>query len=163
MFFTIHHSNFTVEFVADKNFEIGALRRDLTINAIYFNFGQYELRPEADSTLRNILNKVDDLTEYIVVITAHTDSIGSYENNNYMKALLIGVLFTKTIYSRMKQEISTKPKPESSYIHISQDGVKTKLHKQMNKKSLTKHQLSQESEMLAYSSKKGKDGCQHIL
>lgn len=72
-------------------------------------------------------------------------------------------IFTKTIYSRMKQEISTKPKPESSYIHISQDGVKTKLHKQMNKKSLTKHQLSQESEMLAYSSKKGKDGCQHIL
>lgn len=53
-------------------------------DAIYFNFGQYELRPEADSTLRNIIEKVDDIHTYIVVITAHTDSIGSIENNKIL-------------------------------------------------------------------------------
>lgn len=52
--------------------------------AIYFSFGKYELRPEADSTLQSIINKIEDLEEYIVVITAHTDSIGSFENNKVL-------------------------------------------------------------------------------
>ncbi len=49
--------------------------------AIYFDFGKSELRPGDDQKLEAIIAELKD-NEYVKIrITAHTDSIGSIENN----------------------------------------------------------------------------------
>lgn len=48
---------------------------------IYFEFGKYDIRPEADSSLGNILNFIKDKENFKLKITAHTDSIGTLANN----------------------------------------------------------------------------------
>ena len=49
--------------------------------AVYFDFGKYELRPNDAKKLEAIIAELKD-NEYVKIrITAHTDSIGSSENN----------------------------------------------------------------------------------
>ena len=48
---------------------------------VYFDFGKHDLRPEADSTLLKIARQVSGLENFEIKITAHTDSIGTLENN----------------------------------------------------------------------------------
>ena len=50
-------------------------------NAVYFDFGKHELRPDADSVLLAIKNFITDKKNLQIEITAHTDSIGSLANN----------------------------------------------------------------------------------
>ena len=64
---------------------------------VLFDFGQYDLTLSADSTITNIVEQIKPLKKYTLKITAHTDAIGSIENNrtlsenraNAVKALLI--------------------------------------------------------------------------
>lgn len=72
---------------------------------IYFNFGKYELRPEADSVLRQLMTRVDSLTSYLVIITAHTDSIGSLENNKVLSENRAAAV--KTGLSQMGMDTTT--------------------------------------------------------
>lgn len=48
---------------------------------VLFDFGQYELTSTADSTIHSIIDKIAPLKNYEIKITAHTDAIGSNENN----------------------------------------------------------------------------------
>lgn len=50
-------------------------------NAVFFDFGKHNLRPEADSLLKQVFNALDPNGSNILRITAHTDSIGSIKNN----------------------------------------------------------------------------------
>lgn len=64
---------------------------------VLFDFGQYDLTLSADSTITNLVEQIKPLKKYTLNITAHTDAIGSIENNktlsenraNAVKALLI--------------------------------------------------------------------------
>ncbi len=49
--------------------------------AVYFDFGKHEIRQESDSVLQSVANEYRKLNNAKVKITAHTDSIGSIENN----------------------------------------------------------------------------------
>jgi outer membrane protein OmpA-like peptidoglycan-associated protein len=44
---------------------------------IFFDFGQFELRPEADSILNSLSEAVTDDDNMVIHLTAHTDAIGS--------------------------------------------------------------------------------------
>lgn len=48
---------------------------------VYFDFGKYTIRPDADSTLREILAFCDNRKNISIHMTAHTDAIGSDANN----------------------------------------------------------------------------------
>ncbi len=48
---------------------------------IYFDFGKHELLSDADSVLSSLLKYCQPKEEYLVKITAHTDSIGTVANN----------------------------------------------------------------------------------
>lgn len=50
-------------------------------SAVYFDFGKHDLRPDADPTLSEVATYLSDKKNLLVKITAHTDSIGSLENN----------------------------------------------------------------------------------
>jgi outer membrane protein OmpA-like peptidoglycan-associated protein len=49
--------------------------------SVYFDFGKYDLRPEAVATLSRLSNAFNDKTGWRLYITAHTDSIGTPANN----------------------------------------------------------------------------------
>ena len=48
---------------------------------ILFDFGKYELTKIADSTISAVVNQITPLKNYKIQITAHTDAIGSNQNN----------------------------------------------------------------------------------
>ncbi len=48
---------------------------------VYFDFGKHDLRPDADPTLAEIVHFISDKKNLHIKITAHTDSIGTLENN----------------------------------------------------------------------------------
>lgn len=48
---------------------------------VLFDFGQYTLTPTADSTLTEIATQIQTLKNFEIHITAHTDAIGSIQNN----------------------------------------------------------------------------------
>lgn len=48
---------------------------------VYFDFGKADLRPEVDSTLREITTTFTAQPELTVHLTAHTDSIGNEQSN----------------------------------------------------------------------------------
>lgn len=48
---------------------------------VYFDFGMHDRRPATDSTLRNIARLCKGLENFEIKITAHTDSVGTLENN----------------------------------------------------------------------------------
>ena len=48
---------------------------------VHFDFGKHDLRPDADPVLAEIANYISDKKNLLIKITAHTDSIGSLENN----------------------------------------------------------------------------------
>lgn len=48
---------------------------------VLFDFGQYELTPTADSTIKHIVSQLASLKNFQIQITAHTDAIGSSQNN----------------------------------------------------------------------------------
>jgi outer membrane protein OmpA-like peptidoglycan-associated protein len=48
---------------------------------VYFDFGKHELRPAADSTLRQVQALVAQPGQLKIHLTAHTDAIGNDENN----------------------------------------------------------------------------------
>ncbi len=50
-------------------------------SAVYFDFGKHDLREEADTVLSAIKTFIADKESLRIIITAHTDSIGSLENN----------------------------------------------------------------------------------
>lgn len=49
--------------------------------SIYFDFNQYDIRPDADSILQAFLNELPTDKKNQLHITAHTDSIGSIKRN----------------------------------------------------------------------------------
>ena len=55
--------------------------KHLHSDTVFFDFGKYDLRPDADSTLNRLTEQFPDIENLSVYITAHTDSIGSLENN----------------------------------------------------------------------------------
>lgn len=48
---------------------------------VLFDFGQYNLTPTADSTIAKIVEQLSSIKNYEIHITAHTDAIGSNQNN----------------------------------------------------------------------------------
>jgi len=48
---------------------------------VFFDFGQYILTPSADSTITKITTQLNTLKKFEIRITAHTDAIGSNQNN----------------------------------------------------------------------------------
>ena len=48
---------------------------------VYFDFGKYDIRADADSTLLGVLNFCVEKQKLTLNITAHTDAIGSNTNN----------------------------------------------------------------------------------
>ncbi len=48
---------------------------------VYFDFGKHDLRPAADTVFDQVAGYLADKQGLLVKITAHTDSIGSFENN----------------------------------------------------------------------------------
>ena len=48
---------------------------------VYFDFGQSAIRPDADSTLREIIAFCGQKTNISIKMTAHTDAVGTNENN----------------------------------------------------------------------------------
>lgn len=48
---------------------------------VYFDFGKYTLRPEAIPELQNIAVRAKTMDSFKIKITAHTDSVGTLENN----------------------------------------------------------------------------------
>ena len=48
---------------------------------VLFDFGKYDLTDKADSIIQIVIEKVHSLPNYNIRITAHTDAIGSTENN----------------------------------------------------------------------------------
>lgn len=48
---------------------------------VLFDFGKYELTTAADSTIHQIATRITNLKNYEIKITAHTDAIGSNQNN----------------------------------------------------------------------------------
>ncbi|MCB0633517.1 MAG: OmpA family protein [Saprospiraceae bacterium] len=48
---------------------------------VYFDFGKHELRPDADSTLREVQTIFERSAPLKIHITAHTDAIGNDQNN----------------------------------------------------------------------------------
>ncbi len=49
--------------------------------AIHFDFGKYDIRPDADSVLRQVVEYCRQYKRLSLQITAHTDSIGTNKNN----------------------------------------------------------------------------------
>ena len=85
---------------------------------ILFDFGQYELTRTADSTITNIIAQIKPLKKYRIQITAHTDAIGSIQNNvklsenraNAVKEILIA----KNIpIENIHMQVFGEAKPES--------------------------------------------------
>lgn len=57
-------------------------KNDLILSKeVYFDFGESAIRPDADSTLQDILKFCDKRKKISIHLTAHTDAIGSNENN----------------------------------------------------------------------------------
>lgn len=48
---------------------------------VLFDFGKYELTLTADSTISDVIEKITALKNYEINITAHTDAIGTNQNN----------------------------------------------------------------------------------
>lgn len=48
---------------------------------VYFDFGLYDIRPDADSTLQEVLSVCEGKEDLTIKITAHTDFVGSNSNN----------------------------------------------------------------------------------
>jgi len=48
---------------------------------VYFDFGLYDLRPDADSTLRELVGFLENKSDFSIKITAHTDFVGSNSAN----------------------------------------------------------------------------------
>lgn len=53
-------------------------------STIFFDFGQHELQSNSDTTLRTLVAKTTELALFQIHIEAHTDSIGSLENNQIL-------------------------------------------------------------------------------
>jgi outer membrane protein OmpA-like peptidoglycan-associated protein len=56
-------------------------REVLLSEEVYFDFGKHELKPVADTALHKIADRVKGLELFEIKINAHTDSIGTLENN----------------------------------------------------------------------------------
>lgn len=52
--------------------------------AVYFDFGKYDLRPDADSSLSQFFTEIKDKKNVRIEVTAHTDSIGTIEANTLL-------------------------------------------------------------------------------
>lgn len=51
---------------------------------VYFDFGKYDLRPASDSVLHEIMSRFDAEDNFYIHITAHTDAIGTNQNNQIL-------------------------------------------------------------------------------
>jgi len=51
---------------------------------VLFDFGQYTLTPTADSTITKIVAQLNPLKNFEIRVTAHTDAIGSNQNNQIL-------------------------------------------------------------------------------
>ena len=65
--------------LVSKNF--AQTERLVHSSEVYFDFGKHDLRPEADSSLSGIAKIFLEKKNPYLLITAHTDSIGSLKNN----------------------------------------------------------------------------------
>ena len=52
--------------------------------AVFFDFGKYDLRPASDSVLTDLTAEIRNLKNIRIEVTAHTDSIGSIEDNRVL-------------------------------------------------------------------------------
>lgn len=51
---------------------------------VYFDFGKYDLRPEADSVLQEVVKQCQALEQWQIYVEAHTDAIGTNGNNQVL-------------------------------------------------------------------------------
>lgn len=51
---------------------------------VFFDFGKYDLRPASDSVLNGIITQFGDDDQLYIHITAHTDAIGTNQNNQIL-------------------------------------------------------------------------------
>ena len=56
----------------------------LSDTLVLFDFGKYDLRPESVALLDALSNEIKNLKKIRVEVTAHTDSIGSIQNNEIL-------------------------------------------------------------------------------
>ncbi len=90
--------------------------------AIYFDFGKYNVDKQADSTLQVVKMICDSIENYIISIDAHTDSIGSIENNQRLsenrassvKQALAQIGISDTAIVQIRYHGELKPKTENA-------------------------------------------------
>lgn len=59
----------------------GALRLNLD-SSVLFEFGKYDLRPEAESLLKELLPQIAEIGKGTIVVEGHTDNVGSAQANS---------------------------------------------------------------------------------
>jgi len=85
---------------------------------ILFEFGKYELTPLSDSTITTITEQVNSLKKYTLHITAHTDAIGSSQNNlllsqNRANAVKTALIEKGILEENIHIKVFGENKPES--------------------------------------------------
>lgn len=86
---------------------------------ILFEFGKYELTTVSDSTLTNIAEQIKPIKKYTINITAHTDAIGSHQNNRVLSQNRADAVKTVLLEKGMLAEnihikVFGEEKPESN-------------------------------------------------
>ncbi|WP_108425298.1 OmpA family protein [Flagellimonas amoyensis] len=88
----------------------GALRLNLD-SSVLFEFGKYELRPEAEALLKELIPQIAEIGKGTIIVEGHTDNVGSVQANNKLseqRANSVGVLLKtlmKATATQFKWEI----------------------------------------------------------
>lgn len=69
---------------AQSTFSVPVETKLLRDTAIYFDFGKYDLRPVSDSILTALALEIQDFKKIRIQVTAHTDAIGTGEDNDIL-------------------------------------------------------------------------------
>lgn len=64
-----------------QNPEVYDQKQTIFSAEVYFDFALYDIRPDADSTLKDVLSFCQNQDDYEIKITAHTDFVGTNERN----------------------------------------------------------------------------------
>lgn len=86
---------------------------------VLFEFGQYTITPAADATLAKIITQLDSLKNFEIRITAHTDAVGSNQNNRALSQNRANAVQAIFVQNGMSPEIITtkifgEEKPETN-------------------------------------------------
>lgn len=97
-------------------------QKTIYTNNVYFDFGKFELRPEAIDSLQQLIQFIQQKENINIRISAHTDAIGSNKNNEILSENRANAVLNYLVKNGVQQEWITKSQ-HGEYIPVAENNT----------------------------------------